>query len=248
MLDLSRPWTEHAIVVIDFETTGRDPQACEPVQVAAVRFAAGVEVARFASLIKPQGHIPPDSTDIHGITDQMVADAPTLGDVAVHIADIAKDAIPCAYNAPFDRTVLHRYLSGTGVPIFDTSMSWIDVFVIVASPRVDKYVGGTGRLKLGPTCERHGIALESAHSALADARATGQLLFKLHEKQLVKAVPAKRLLEYTDKMRAEQRRDYLEYRAHKCIDDMNDADLEAFVKIIDEAKAKAAARNNEAAE
>lgn len=45
--------------------------------------------------------------------------------------------------------------------------------------KVDRYAKGKGRHKLAATCERHGIALPEAHNAGADARACGELLFKI---------------------------------------------------------------------
>lgn len=229
-LDLNRSWPELPLLVVDFEATSPDPDTCEPVEVAAVRFEGGKVVDQFRTLLRTRDPIPAESTAIHKITDEMVMDAPTLGEVAADLARIGKDALPCAFNAPYDRRVMHRYLSGTGVPVFDESFSWVDVFVIIAS--VDKYVSGAGRLKLGAACERHGVEPNDAHSAIGDATATGNLLYKLYEKKLVKPVNADRLLKHTDAMRAEQKADGLRYRFRRAIEDMGLEELEYIERII----------------
>ena len=59
----------------------------------------------------------------------------------------------------------------------DAHWPWLDPLTLIR--HVDRYDRGQGRHKLEVSCARHGIALVGAHSALADARAAGQLLYKL---------------------------------------------------------------------
>jgi DNA polymerase-3 subunit epsilon len=205
------------IVVIDFETTGPDPATCEPVEVAAVRVewsgSSLLVLEEFSTLLRPSGPIDPEATKIHGITDAMVAGAPTLPDVACELLNLAHDALPCAYNEPFDRTVLHRYVSGQDCPLFDPSLvAWLDVYVMIA--RIDRFVSGKGRHKLSATCARHGVPHESAHRALGDCKATVGLLGKLVEDGAVDLdVPAERFLRAIAKVRAQQDAERAEYRA-----------------------------------
>jgi DNA polymerase III subunit epsilon len=214
------------LVVIDFETTGPDPLKCEPVEVAAMRIeivgapdiddsGCFVEVGSFSTLLRPSGPIDPEATKIHGITDDMVKDAPQLQDVARELLELAQDALPCAYNEPFDRTVLHRYVSGTDCPLFDPSLvAWLDVYVMIA--RIDRYIPGTGRHKLAATCERYGVPHESAHRALGDCRATARLLAKLVDLAKVDLdVPAEHFLRAIKKVRAEQDAERAAYRAKR---------------------------------
>lgn len=212
MLDLSKPWTELPLVVFDFETTGVDPVTCAPVEVAVVRFEGGRIVDRYSTMLKPEISIPPEATAIHGITDEMVDDAPILEEVACELAAIARDAVPVAFNAPYDRTILHRFITGSDVPAFDPKVTWLDVYVIVASPRVDKYVKGSGRLKLTNVCKRWNVAQPDAHRALGDAMATGALLFRLLEAGAIKSCTLGKLLEHMQVMREEQDADRAQYR------------------------------------
>jgi DNA polymerase III subunit epsilon len=210
-LDLTQPWHDLPIVVVDTETTGiGDGHAV--VEVAAVRFEQGRVVAEYATLINPERDIPEEAAAIHGITAEMVAGKPLLWEAAGALAKVAAGAVPCAFNAPFDRAFIHRAIVGTDCPVFDPSLAWLDVYVICASPRIDKYVRGKGRLKLGACCERHGVELQGAHRALGDARATGALLFRLFDKGLIKSCTAKRLLDHTTRMRAEQEADFQRWK------------------------------------
>jgi len=213
-LDLSRAWNELPLVVIDTETTGIG-EGHRVLEVAAVRFEGGHITAEFSSLLDPQRDIPVEATAVHGITTEMVQGMPTLCDVAAELEQVARGAVPCAYNAPFDRALLHASICGTDCPAFDAALSWIDVYVIVASPRVDKYVQGKGRLKLSNVCARHGVELDGAHRALGDARATGLLLHRLFDKGLIKPVSLARLLAHTDQMRAEHDRDFQAWLARQ---------------------------------
>jgi DNA polymerase III epsilon subunit-like protein len=86
------------------------------------------------------------------------------------VAALLRDAQPAAYNAPFD-----RYF----VPPFgdDWTWPWLDALSLVR--KVDRFAKGAGRHKLAMACGRHGVALPDAHNAGADARACGELLFKI---------------------------------------------------------------------
>jgi DNA polymerase-3 subunit epsilon len=212
-LNLELPWDEQPIVVIDFETTGPDPETCMPVEVGAVRFEYGEPVADFASLLNPLECIPPEATKIHGITDAMVASAPTLFDVAPTLLRICAGAQPCAFNEPFDRRILHREIAGSDCYAFDPGWQWLDVYVMVASPRIDKYKPGAGRLKLGACALRWGVALSGAHRALGDCMATGGLLFKLRDRGKVKSCPLGRILAHTREMRRLQDEDHARFAA-----------------------------------
>lgn len=161
MLDPDQPWDTQPIVVVDTETTGvTDSDAvCE---IAAVRFEGGQEVASFSSLVNPGVPISAGASAVNGITDADVANAPTLPELAADLFAIGKGAAPCAYNAPFDRTMIHRQLQRLNCPALDPGWGWIDVYMIIASPRVDKFVSGPGRLKLTAACARWGIAVEGA--------------------------------------------------------------------------------------
>jgi DNA polymerase-3 subunit epsilon len=212
-MDWDRSWLEQPIVIIDFETTGLSAATDKPVEIAAVRYQHGRFVRAYQTLLDPGGPIPAEATAVHSITDEMVLGKPTLMDVAHELYDVAAAAIPCAYNAPFDRSFLHAAITGNDCAAFDPSISWIDVYVMVA--KIDRFVRGKGGKKLGAACARWGVEHTGAHRAWGDAQATAQLLYRLHEVGKVRDCPLRRLLEHTDAMRAEHEHNLQEYLARK---------------------------------
>jgi DNA polymerase-3 subunit epsilon len=166
------PWHAVPLCVIDTECTGKQPGRDRAVSFGIARFENGVFVAGLERLVNPGMLIPAESTEIHGITDAMVADAPTLHD-AFYQADVAAllgGAQPAAYNAAFDRHF---------IPPFGERWDWPFLDVLKLIQKVDRRVPGKGRHKLSVTCLRHGIELTHAHSAGADARACGELLYEV---------------------------------------------------------------------
>jgi len=178
-LDLTKPWSEYPVLALDFEATSADPETCEPVEVAAVRFEGGIPVGRYSSLLKPSAPIPPAATAVHGIDDEMVRCSPMLVDIIHHVLELAVDAVPLAYNASYDKQIMTRYITPVDCPTFDPGFNWLDVYVIAASPKQDRYTTDAGRLKLAEVCKRHSVELSNAHRAEGDAEAAGRLFYAL---------------------------------------------------------------------
>ena len=180
-MNLQGPWHEHPVAVIDFETTGTDPTECAPVEIAIVRFEKGKAVEGWSQLLHPERPIPAAATAVHGITDADVANVRRCSELEQLLKENAsrllQDAIPCGYNGQrFDRVLLHRHVPPTAaLPATMPEISWLDPLVAVR--HIDKYIRGKNRHTLSETCKRHRIPLPNAHRALADAEATGLLLF-----------------------------------------------------------------------
>jgi DNA polymerase III subunit epsilon len=168
----SAQWDSVPVVLIDTETTGIQPGRDRTVQVGIVRFEGGEIMGSRSSFIDPGIPIPEAATAIHGITDIAVQGAPSLADFFAdpETRRLLDGAQPAAYNASFDRHF---------VPPFgdDWTWPWLDSLSLVR--KVDRYAKGAGRHKLEATCKRHGVPLEGAHDAIADATAAGLLLYKL---------------------------------------------------------------------
>ncbi len=102
MLDLTRPWTEYEFVAFDTETSGAYPLGSEVVEFGAVKWKGGKEIASFQTLLKPSKPMTDFIIGIHGITNEMVADAPLMKNKIKEIRDFFEGSILMAHHAPFD--------------------------------------------------------------------------------------------------------------------------------------------------
>lgn len=108
--------TDRLFVAFDTETTGLISRHEHVVEIAGVRFTgSGHEISHFSTLANPGTHIAPESTRIHGISDDMVIHAPGSVD-AVHqfTGWLSEDDILVAHNAAFDVTFVGTELSRGG--------------------------------------------------------------------------------------------------------------------------------------
>lgn len=103
-------------IVLDLETTGLDPQLEGILEIAAVRLENGQIGEVFHRLVKPAVEISPSSQAIHGITEEMVADAPPVEAVLPELLAFLGDWPVVAHNAPFDLGFLNRALGLVGLP------------------------------------------------------------------------------------------------------------------------------------
>ena len=162
-------------VVFDTETTGLTPSADEIVQIAAVRVVNGRRVKRevFDTLVDPERRIPPSSTEVHGITDDMVKGAPRIRHAGKAFHDFARGAVLVAHNAPFDMEFLRRHERSMGVrfdhPVLDTVLLSAVVYGQLEQHSLDALTA-----RLGIT-----IPEEARHTAIGDTVATADAFLKL---------------------------------------------------------------------
>ncbi len=170
-----RPLSALTFVVFDTETTGLDPKSDEIVQIGAVRAVNGRLITGevLDTYVDPGRPIPPASSRVHGVTDELVAGAPRVGEAARRFHDFARDAVLVAHNAPFDIAFLKRAEAAAGVafdqPVLDTVLLSAAVF------------GETEEHTLDAIAARLDVRIEGAarHTATGDAMATAAVLLKL---------------------------------------------------------------------
>ena len=160
-------------VVFDLETTGlgHDDKITE---IGAVRMECGEVTATFSTLVNPGRPIPYAVQRLTGITDRMVAQAPTIEELLPAFLDFVGGCPLVAHNAPFDAGFLRRECEALGltlnVPLVDTLRLARRVW-----PKLPSY-------KLTFLTDYFCIAQNSAHRAWCDAEATGKLYCMMRER------------------------------------------------------------------
>jgi len=161
-------------VAIDLETTGLDPARDAIIEVAAVTFRGNDVIEEFTSLVNPLRDIPPFVSQLTGITDAMVADAPSLFSLRARLKSKLGDHIIVGHNVEFDLGFLREATLAYGNRRIDT--------VTLASILVPE----AGRFSLGALADYLNFpsAGGDSHRALADAVQTVELFLALRERAL----------------------------------------------------------------
>ncbi|MBR5783878.1 MAG: 3'-5' exonuclease [Bacteroidales bacterium] len=163
-LNLTKP-----LIFFDLETTGVQVGQDRIIEICLFKVAVSGETTVMTHRVNPGMPIPPQSTEIHGITDEMVKDKPLFKDLAPEIANFIGDADLAGYNSnKFDVPLLVEEFLRVGVNFEIKTRRLIDVQNIFhkMEPRTLKaaYMFYCGK------------NLDNAHSAEADTRATYEIL------------------------------------------------------------------------
>ena len=169
-LQLKRP-----IVFIDLETTGTNIATDRIVEIAIVKIMPDKTKHIKHKLINPQIPIPKVTSEIHGITDEKVKDAPTFKQVANELKQFIDNADLSGYNSNrFDIPLLMEEFLRAGIILEMNNRKMLDVQTIFHMME-KRTLGAAYKFY----CEKE---LIDAHSAEADASATWEIL----EAQLVR--------------------------------------------------------------
>jgi DNA polymerase-3 subunit epsilon len=161
--------------VVDIETTGGRPESDKITEVAILLHDGEKVVRRFSSLVNPRVKIPPQITQLTGISNEMVRYAPQFHEIARDIIDITKDAVFVAHNARFDYGFIKAAYKDLGYTYQRQTLCTVRLSR-VAFPGLPSY-------SLGNLCDSLDIELKDRHRALGDAEATAILLGRIFEQQ-----------------------------------------------------------------
>ncbi len=160
---------QRPLAFIDLETTGVNLATDRIVEIAIVKILQdGTKIVK-QKIINPQIPISKSSSDIHGITDDKVKDAPTFKEVANELKQFIDIADLSGYNSNrFDVPLLMEEFLRAGITIDMTHRKMVDVQHIFHMME-KRTLGAAYKFY----CEKE---LEGAHSAEADATATWEIL------------------------------------------------------------------------
>jgi DNA polymerase-3 subunit epsilon len=161
-------------VVVDLETTGWSPEDGAITEIGAVRIRGGVRLGEFASLVNPGTPVPSTIKELTGITDWLLSAAPRLAAILPGLLRFADGCVLVAHNAPFD-------LSFLAAACTDCGLAWPQ-FTVLDTVTLARQVLEQDEVpdcKLGTLARFFGARTAPNHRALADARATADVLQSL---------------------------------------------------------------------
>ena len=98
----------NSYVALDIETTGLNPAKDSIIEVGAIRIENGTSTDMFSTLVNPGYHIPDRITDITGIDDDMVKDAPAIDSLIERIVGITEGLPLLGHNIIFDYSFIKK--------------------------------------------------------------------------------------------------------------------------------------------
>ncbi len=153
--------------IIDIETTGLRAGAEKITEIAIILHDGKQIIEEFSSLVNPERKIPYFITQLTGISDQLVSDAPKFYELARQIIELTDNAIVVGHNVNFDYSFLKSEFKSLG---YDYQRKTLDTIKLSR-----KLIPGLPSYSLGKLCAALNIPNSSRHRAAGDAMATTKL-------------------------------------------------------------------------
>ncbi|MFN8529123.1 MAG: 3'-5' exonuclease [Anaerolineae bacterium] len=161
---------DQGCVIIDFETTGFPTDVgVGIVEVAVIDHRGGVLMN---TLVNPERHIPSGASNVHGIHDDDVANAPTFREVFPDLMRLLNEQRAVSYNYTFEKGMLNAVCTRHSLSIPEPQWS-------CAMRDYAVFRGLRGFASLSKACAREGITIADAHRALGDCKMTLALLYTM---------------------------------------------------------------------
>ncbi|HTP80966.1 MAG TPA: exonuclease domain-containing protein [Bacteroidota bacterium] len=166
-----KPIRETDFVVVDVETTGMSSTEDRITEIAMMHVRDGTLVDEFSTLVNPLMTIPAFITDLTGIDNIMVQDAPTAREVVPYMAEFLGDSVFVAHNAPFDwGFVSQTARRERGIELTNPQLCTVRLSRKILPDLPSK--------SLGPVSKYLDIRIPERHRASGDAYATALVLIK----------------------------------------------------------------------
>lgn len=156
--------------IVDIETTGGKPGPDRITEIAIVLHDGQQIIDRFESLVNPERSIPHNITQMTGISNEMVADAPKFYEIAKQVVEMTKGAIFVAHNVGFDYNFIKYEFQQLGYSFRRRKLCTVRLS--------RKVFPGLRSYSLGNLIKHFNISVTDRHRAMADTLATVELLQK----------------------------------------------------------------------
>ena len=158
-------------VVVDVETTGMSAVEDRMTEIAMMKVRNGVLIDEFSTLINPLVTISNFITDLTGIDNLMVRDAPTAREIMPNVAEFLEDSVFVAHNAAFDwGFVSHAARRERGIELENPQLCTVKLS--------RKILPTLASRSLGPLSQFLDVTIPQRHRASGDAYATALILIK----------------------------------------------------------------------
>lgn len=163
-------------VVVDLETTGHSPANSDKIiEIGMVVIENDEITGEFSTFLNPNKPIPAFITNLTGITDAEVQNAPLFQDKAAEITALFENSYLVAHNVPFDLGFLNGELNISGFSELNNSVLDTVELARILYPQAPGF-------KLEQLADYLKIRHDEPHRALADAHVTAKLLLTLMRK------------------------------------------------------------------
>ncbi len=170
------PFADVPFLVVDVETTGISSWGGDRVtEVAALVVQGGQVREAFHSLVNPGRRIPGFITQLTGIDDAMVRDAPHFGDIAGDLAGQLVGRVFVAHNARFD----WNFLAAEFGRVTNSPLDSIANERLCTVRLSRRFLSHLPRRNLDAVAQHYGVSINGRHRAMGDARATAHVLLGL---------------------------------------------------------------------
>jgi DNA polymerase III epsilon subunit family exonuclease len=171
-MDLNSQHIDNAtFVVVDVETTGMSPIEDRMTEIAMMKVRNGTLVDEFSTLINPLVSISHFITDLTGIDNLMVQDAPTAREIMPEVEEFLRESVFVAHNAAFDwGFVSHSAMRERGIELDNPRLCTVKL-----SRRILPMLPSRS---LGPVAQFLEVNIPQRHRASGDAYATALILIK----------------------------------------------------------------------
>jgi DNA polymerase-3 subunit epsilon len=171
---IRQPVAKARFVVLDTETTGYQANSQDEIISIALLELQGLEKTgrEYKTLINPERPIPQTSTEIHGICDIDVRDAPKLGDKLPEIMAFIDEGVLVGHHVNFDIGFIDKHLH----KLIGCSLQnpWIDTMLLYLV-----LTGKTGHFHLEDVAQATGVEILERHTAYGDAQAAAEIFIRL---------------------------------------------------------------------
>lgn len=185
--------------VIDTETTGLVMGRDRIIEIAIIKIKDGEPAARYSTLVNPGRRISQGASEVNGLTEEDLADAPSFDEIADEVSKLLGEDTIIGHNPAFDTDFLWRELAACG---HRKQFLYFDTWKYAKKIRP-----GLSNYKLQTLLKEFNISPGTAHRAADDAEATYQLFKKLKEIEAAEEKEKKRLAREERERKNQERRE-----------------------------------------